>query len=615
MVKYFVFWLVSDMSVFLTVLSRRNACLSKKRILPLKAFLLFIAGFMVNLSHANPLPADDVFKLNAIISDPNTLTLNFDVLANHYLYKDRFKIKLQNGHVGPIRFPQAVVFTDSSGKTYEAYQNNFTLNLPLLFDKKGKTSLDIQYQGCSAKGFCYPPQKQSFALFIDENLGLYRINPQKAAMAIKKSINPLKPQSLLNDKTLASPLSLLIALLSFYALGLLLAFTPCVLPMVPIISSLIVGHKNPSTLRAFLLSLCYVLAMSLTYAFIGLFIATLGQNFQLIFQKPIIIISFSLLFIALALSMFGYFDLKLPDKWLATLSKESQHFAGGAYLGAMIMGVLATLILSPCVSAPLVGVLSFIAQSGNVFLGASSLFIMSLGMGTPLLFIGIGAGVLLPKAGNWMNQVKTFFGVLMLGLAIYTLAKLLPAPYPFYLYGLLLIGYGLNLAPFWLKNAKPHLISQMLGLITLLYGAMLIIGGAMGNEDLLMPLKRQPCLAHEALKNKAKAIDSLNQLMTSVRQSQKPVLLSFSASWCASCQIMKKQVFTSPAVKEALKDFTYLQVDLSEITPSKKQIMDKFNVIAPPTFIFFKAGKELKDKRLIGETSQADFLQQLSIVE
>lgn len=345
---------------------------------------LFIPVFLFSslaLAELTPLPVEKIFKLVVAVNDPNTLNLNFEIEPNHYLYQKRLHFKLEGGTVGPVRYPPPTVFKDSSGKAYDVYQDSLKLNLPLLFDKQGETTLLVSYQGCSANGFCYPPQTKAYKLYIDEHLGLYKATLKEKILT--KQSNFFQVDNKLESSFFGK--TPILILFSAYFLGLLLSFTPCVLPMLPILSGIIVGQKKALTKKkSFCLALSYVLSMSITYAFIGLIIALTGKNLQLLLQTPLIIILFSLIFVLLALSLFGFYELKLPEQWLNKFSKLSNSQEKGAYLSAILMGALATLILTPCVTAPLVGLLGFIAQTGNVTVGALGLFLLSLGMGTPL---------------------------------------------------------------------------------------------------------------------------------------------------------------------------------------------------------------------------------------
>lgn len=385
--------------------------------------LLFTLGFFSFVAQAEPLPAAEVFKVNVQKVDPNTISIHWDILPGYFLYSDRIKLTPtadSNIQLGNLRFPTPLTKTDKLGKTYTVYRKQLALPVGILGLEPGETLLSLRYQGCSDDGFCYPPEIKQIKVAINDTLSIDQANIETSG---SQNIKP-EPEKT-ESESMADVFSnhgWLMIMLMFYGFGLLLSFTPCILPMVPVLSGIIVGHgKDVTTKRAFLLSLCYVLSMSVTYAIIGAIVALLGANLQISMQSPWVIGLFSLLFVLLALSMFGFYEFKLPSSWQSTIAGSGKEQRRGHYLGAAIMGCLSTLILSPCVTAPLIGVLTYIAQTGNVFMGSITLFILSLGMGTPLLLIGTSAGRWLPETGSWMNAVKAFFGILLLGVAIYLL--------------------------------------------------------------------------------------------------------------------------------------------------------------------------------------------------
>lgn len=578
-----------------------------RRILCLCALLLSFPALALN-----PLPADQAFKLTTKILDPNTVQLTFDIENGYYLYRDRLNIQTSDAlNLGPVRYPKVWIKHDTSGKPYPVYRTNLQLPLALLADKKGEEKLTINYQGCSDDGFCYPPISQSFILKIDKDAAIVGIKTAKKEKLVSKKL--LAPyQGVFKGH------HLLFILLSFYGLGLLLAFTPCVLPMVPVLSGIIIGHGHKiSTKKAFLLSLSYVLAMAITYAAAGILVATVGANIQVALQAPIVLSLFSGLFVLLALSMFGFFEIKLPESWQARIAKSSNKNQKSGYLGAAFMGALSTLILSPCVSAPLVGVLSYIASSGDMFLGGTTLFLLGLGMGTPLLLIGTTAGKLLPKTGVWMNAVKAFFGVLLLAVAIYLLSRIIPPFVSLSLWATLLIVSSMFLHPF--QNTRERSAAQIfwqgIGLILLFYGVILLVGAALGGKSALSPLQFKQ--AHIIGPNKEAAPYELINNKQALKKALKKhkgqlVLLDFYADWCASCQVMESQVFDDIAVQKLMKNMVWLKADVTAQSKDEQDLSKAYNVIAPPVFIFFdKNGKEIKNMMLIGEQSKAEFLTHL----
>lgn len=409
-----------------------------------KWLLLIVLAIFSGFGFAAPLPAEEVFTVKVKPMDPNTFSVIWQIKPGYFLYRDRISLEEPSDSVlqfGSIIFPQAIEKKDRQGHVYPVYRNDLSLLIPVLGEHSGESLVTLHYQGCSDDGFCYPPESKQLKLAVNDQLALI-----SASVVTEVNTPPVEQASAQEGNAIADIYEnshWFMVILSFFGFGLLLAFTPCVLPMVPVLSGIIVGHGHEiSTRKAFFLSLSYVLSMSLTYAVAGAIVATLGSNLQIIMQAPWVIGLFSLVFVLLALSMFGFFELKLPVTWQARLAKASRSQHGGHYLGAAIMGCLSTLILSPCVTAPLIGALGYIAHSGNVLFGSLTLFFLGLGMGTPLLLIGTSAGKWLPKAGTWMNSVKNFFGVLLLAVAIYLMGRLLPAPITMILWAALLVFSG-----------------------------------------------------------------------------------------------------------------------------------------------------------------------------
>jgi thioredoxin:protein disulfide reductase len=375
----------------------------------------------------SPPPAQNVFQTSVRLIDPNSFFITWQVKPGFFLYADRIKLSAEpNTHVtiGTLHFPLSLTKTDPLGHHYPVYRHELILPVPVLSQQPGHSFLSMTFQGCADDGFCYPPQTQRIRLSTDDHLALSNVQ------FVKDSTSMPERHAANQNNNIALVFSAHywpVTLLIFFGLGLLLSFTPCVLPMIPVLSGIIVGHDKISTQKAFGLSLSYVLSMAFTYALIGVTVALLGENLQITMQSPVMITLFSGVFVTLSLSMFGLFDLKLPVSWQAKLAQVTRQQSSGHYLSAAIMGCLSTLVLSPCVTAPLVGALGYIAQTGNLILGGSALFVMGLGMGSPLLLIGTSAGKWLPKAGVWMNAVKSFFGMLLLAVAIYLLTRILPA--------------------------------------------------------------------------------------------------------------------------------------------------------------------------------------------
>lgn len=581
-----------------------------------KWFLLLTLSLLPLLAHASPLPANEVFKLTVKKVDPNTFNLNWDIKAGYFLYSDRIIIKEQAKesliHIGSIRFPAPLSKTDNHGRIYQIYRNQLSLAIPVLGEQAGETLIDVHYQGCSDEGFCYPPETRQVKVSIRGDLALADVSLEGTNnVAVNSLPEAITPASVFSSHHWT------MVLLIFYGLGLLLAFTPCVLPMIPVLSGIIVGHGSDLTTRkAFLLSLSYVLSMAFTYAIVGAIAASLGSNLQMIMQAPWAIALFSLLFVLLALSMFGFFELSLPSNWQNKLSGISRSQSSGHYLSAAVMGFLSTLILSPCVTAPLIGVLSYIARTGDIFFGWITLLILGLGMGTPLLLIGTSAGQWLPKAGNWMGAVKSFFGVLLLAVAIYLSSRILPDIVTMLMWASLLVFSGIYAGALLPARTTQQKCGQSLGILLFVYGLLILVGGSMGSTNPMQPLTGMFNLPASVEKLPAIKVKTLAEIEKAIKNTKKPVMIDFYADWCVSCQVMESSTLADPRVLNVLKDFNVLKVDLTENNQDNKAIMSHFNVIAPPTFLFFSAqGQALETLTLVGEVSTEDFLNQLQKVQ
>lgn len=584
----------------------------------MKKWLIIILWCCTSLvAQAQPLPAKEVFQIHVKKIDPNTFTINWDIKPGYFLYSDRIKVSEaqdSNVRLGPLRMPPTHTKTDKQGHVFTVYREQLSLPVGILGETPGESLLTVNYQGCSDDGFCYPPEKRQIKLAIDDNLALSEVSLEST------TIPQASTQTNADNKIakIFTTHNWSMILLIFYGFGLLLAFTPCILPMVPVLSGIIVGHgKEVTTRKAFGLSLSYVLSMSLTYAVVGAVVALLGANLQISMQSPWAIGLFSLVFVLLALSMFGFYEFRLPHSWQAKISGSSGSQRRGHYLGAAIMGCLSTLILSPCVTAPLLGVLSYIAQSGNVALGTLTLFFLSLGMGTPLLLIGTSAGKWLPESGPWMNAVKGFFGVLLLAVAIYLLDRIIPASLSMILWACLLIFSGIYSGA--LTHAQTHQdkFCQGVGLVLLVYGLLILVGASSGSTNPLQPLANlQAANASSQPQISNKALTSLSEVKQAISKAKgKPIMLDFYADWCASCKVMEATTFKDVAVVEALNSFEIIKIDVTANNAETQKIMNHFKVVAPPTYIFINAqGEQLNALTVVGENSPNEFLEILSKV-
>ena len=572
---------------------------------------------------ATPPPARVVFQAEVKPVDPNSFFITWKIKPGYFLYADRIKLSAeQNTHftIGSLQFPPTVTKTDKLGHSYPIYRNELILPVPVLGQQAGSSFISLAFQGCADDGFCYPPETHRIQLNIDSHLALTNVK-------FVKEYNELVPTPKMTNSN--SEITAVFGahywpatLLIFFGLGLLLAFTPCVLPMIPVLSGIIVGHDKISTKKAFGLSLSYVLSMAFTYALIGVTVALLGENLQIAMQSPLIIVLFSGVFVLLALSMFGLFDLKLPVSWQAKLAQVTRKQSSGHYISAAIMGCLSTLVLSPCVTAPLVGALGYIAQSGDLLLGGSALFFLGLGMGAPLLLIGVSAGKWLPKAGPWMNAVKSFFGVLLLAVAIYLLTRILPAALVMALWSILLIFSGVYAGALTKGQTHREKVKQSIGIVLLVYGLIILIGASLGNTNPLETLegfsiKKNSTSSLLKPETSETIVTNSIEFQEALAKAQgKPVMLDFYADWCTSCKVMEATTLNDPTLIQALEKFVVIKVDITQNTADQQNLLKQYNVIAPPTFIFInREGQEVTESRLVGEVSSQEFINQLAMIK
>ncbi|HET7174583.1 MAG TPA: protein-disulfide reductase DsbD [Gammaproteobacteria bacterium] len=560
------------------------------------------------------LPPDQAFKYVAVAKDENTLELRWQVTPGYYLYRQKFQFTSDNPDVvlGTPDFPEGQIKNDPYFGTSEIYTQDIDILVPVTRNNgAGKFDLTAGYQGCAEAGFCYPPISHT------QPIDLAAAGPMLVPGA---AAPPLTQQDKL-AQLLASG-NLLWVLVIFFGIGILLAFTPCLLPMIPILSGLIVGQgKKLTTAHAFALSLAYVLAMAVTYAIVGLVVGLLGANIQIALQNPYVLTVFSLIFVALALSMFDLYQLQVPGFIQSHLTRHSNQQKSGAFVGVAVMGALSALICGPCITAPLVAVLVFIGQSGSALRGGLALFALGLGMGVPLLIIGTSAGKLVPKAGPWMNRVKHVFGVVMLGVAVWFLSRILPGPVTLALWAALAICCGVYLGALEHGTQGWGRLWKGLGIIALLYGVILLVGAATGGDDPLQPLARfsmtgqpNPNAAAPAANGasalpfkRIKTSADLDAALTAA--AGKPVMLDFSAAWCVACKELDHDTYSDPRVQAALKGVVLLQADVTAWDEDDKALCKRFGIYGPPGVMFFgRDGQELAQDRLVGYKDADDFL-------
>lgn len=574
------------------------------------SFALWLLSCSSTTLFANPtpLPASEAFIFSASFVKSNQVLVGWQIAPGYYLYTKRIHIHSADMPL-QVNLPQGELKYDQENNRLEVFTG--TVIVPVTLTSSPPTmQMTVDYQGCSEGGFCYPPMQEKLTL----NLATQSI--RAASTAFSSTMDKSQLFSLLTDQSgisaLLSSEHIVTTLFIFALLGLLLAFTPCILPMVPILTGIIVGQKKVSTYHAFLLSLIYVLGAALTYALAGMVAAAIGSSLQIWLQKPWIIAAASGLFILLALSLFGLYELQIPHYWQHKMTRLSERQRSGSYLGVFLMGMISTLIISPCVTAPLVGVLIYIGHTGNLLLGAGALFCLGLGMGIPLLLIGTSAGKLLPKSGMWMEAIKKAFGILMLGMAVWLLSRILSPMLTLLLYGLVLMISSLYIALYLPRIIGRKKLNLALGFVLGVSGMWVLFGGI--NITNLFTPNTQQQIAERSFKV-IHNIQQLNQQLALAKQASKPVILDFYADWCESCVSMDRQVFANPDLQHSLSGYILLRADLSNNTEEDQQLLQTFSVIAPPTVIFFdREGKEVNAARIVGEVDAKEFLARLTRV-
>jgi thiol:disulfide interchange protein DsbD len=582
------------------------------------------------------LPAEEAFKFHAQVDGPDQLTLHWQIAPGTYLYQEKIELSLEDTdgvQLGAFELPQAEVKTDTvrpdgSIGDVAIYHGDIDLRVPLLRGSSAATqaTLIAKFQGCAERGICYPPVTQRVALDLPPASETVALNAPTTTAAAPATASPdanaPQPAGRVSEQDqIAARLAntgVLGAVAIFFGLGLLLAFTPCVFPMIPILSGIIAGHgKDITTRKAFMLSLSYVLAMALTYAVVGVIAGLFGANLQATFQNPWVLGLFAAVFVALSLSMFGFYDLQLPSSLQTRLTEISNKQQGGTLIGAAIMGALSALIVGPCVAPPLMGALIFIGQTGDAVLGFFALLGLGLGMGAPLLAIGTSAGKLLPRAGAWMDAVKAVFGVLLLAVAILLLERVLPAALAMLLWGLLLISSGVYLGATTTLGPDAsgwRRLWKALGLALLVYGVLMLVGAAAGGKDTVQPLRGLlpagggGVTAHAEFK-RIKTVQDLDRELAAASAAGKPVMLDFYADWCVSCKEMERYTFPQPEVIAEMQRFVLLQADVTANDADDKALLQqRFGLPGPPAMLFFGAtGQELRGYRLVGFVPAAEF--------
>jgi len=602
------------------------------------------------------LAPDQAFKLTIKVRSANTLIAEFEPAENYYLYKDKiaFEPKSAGTLIEKISLPQGKMKNDPTFGQTEVYYKPFQAVISLKREISAATQLSIAatYQGCNEPiGVCYAPIDKLIKLTLPvaksvagvladsisndataetDFIKTKQTDPKSELLALPDNRRSIESESIKIGKMFEGGNFWLI-LASFFGIGLLLSFTPCVFPMFPILSGIIVNSgENLTKSHGFILALAYVMGMSLTYSAAGVAAGLSGAMLSVALQNAWVLGGFALVFVALSLSMFGFYELQLPSSIQSKLSKETGHLRGGHLASVFGMGALSALIIGPCVAAPLAGALLYISQTRDVVLGASALFSMALGMGVPLLILGASAGAFLPKAGPWMESVKRFFGVLLLGVAIWLVSPVIPTAIHMLMWAALLIISAIYLNAIDSLPAGSSGFRKLLkgfGIISLLLGIALLAGVLSGSRDILQPLAKINLTSISGNNtNKTSIIESkhlpfervssLTELNKRIAESKnKYVMLDFYADWCISCKEMERFTFTDPEVKNRLGDVVLLQVDVTEGTADDEALLKYFKLFGPPGILFFDPyGREIYDARTIGYQNTKEFLAILNAV-
>ena len=560
--------------------------------------------------------ADDIldpekaFVVSGRVVEAGKVEVLIRIAPGYYLYRERFAFSAQGVTLGQADIPPGKVkFDQTFAKNVETYRGELRIGIPLLQAPTAPFSLAVVSQGCADAGLCYPPMTTQ--LRLDPAVLMSSTGAPAAAPAVAEPQHDLA-SALVDGSIVGEVLAgghVWRVIGAFFVVGLLLSMTPCVLPMLPILSSIIVGSQMaaPSRLRGLALAGCYSLGMALVYTALGVVAGLAGEGFGAALQTPWAVGGFALLLALFSLAMFDVYELRLPARWTTGLTSQCNKLPAGQVLGVFAMGGVSALILSPCVTAPLASALLFIGQSGDVALGGSALFAMASGMSVPLLLLGASAGRWVPRSGPWMHLVKRAFGVLMLGMAVWVVHPVLPTTVQMALWGLLLVLLGFMLRPFTANLPHRHLlrtgVQRTLGLGALAFGVMQLVGAASGGTDPLQPLAH---LAHPASVRMVQgpqfqAVHSLAELNDVLRTAKRPVVLDFYADWCVSCKEMERFTFSDPSVVSRLGNAMLLKADVTANSADDRALLRRFKLFGPPGTLFFDAnGQEVAQARVVG---------------
>ena len=579
------------------------------------------------------LPVDEAFQLQASLQPNRVILARWELAAGYYLYRHQFDVRLNaldsGALLGEPRIPDGIAKRDEFFGDVEVYYGSIAIQIPVVGSLPDDAEIHIDYQGCADAGLCYPPETRSFSVLGSTLLPVAqggRSRETNRASPEASSAGAVPLQSVGEDRAMAKVLqtsSFAVSLVLFFIAGIGLAFTPCVFPMVPILSTIIVGEGVGLTkTRAFTLSLAYVLGMALTYALVGLLVGLFGAelNLQATLQSPWVLFSFAIVFVLLSGAMFGFYELALPQSMQQWVDKRSAKQGGGRYPSVFVMGALSSLVVSPCISAPLAGALIYLSNTQDAVLGGSALFALGLGMGVPLMIVGGSGGHWLPRAGAWMNTVKGVFGFGLLGVAVWLLERLLPGSVALALWAGLLVAAGVYLGALeFVPKQAGQRFGQVVGLVMVFWGVACLLGASAGAVDPFKPLARLAANGSsehqrggEVRWQPVKSVADVELVMASARG---PVILDLYADWCISCKVMERTVFPEPLVAEKLAQFTLLRADVTANDDQDQSLLKRYGLFGPPSLVFFgEDGGEFEEFRIQGEVDAERLSAQLALV-
>ncbi|MGZ5208639.1 MAG: protein-disulfide reductase DsbD [Sulfuricurvum sp.] len=594
-------------------------------------WITVIAFMVISVLGVSFLQPDEAFKPKITAVDEDTVAVEILLGDQIYLYKEKLKIEDADPKDG-IDFTAINTTTKTVDHEGESvYEENPMTTVDLGKNKtlggEQTVRIKLSYQGCSSAGLCYEPQESILEIPVNaDKLSLITNLSAPAVQKVEEKVPTPKNKSETDQITdVISGGSVWFIVLSFFGFGLLLALTPCVFPMIPIISSVIMAQgEGLGAKRAFFLSLVYVLSMAVAYTIAGVLAGLFGSNLQAAFQTPWIITVFALVFVLLSLSMFDVYELQIPNFIQSRISKLGGKQSG--VIGIAIMGFVSALIVGPCVAAPLAGALIYIGQTGDALLGGVALFALSIGMGVPLLIVGTSSGKFMPKPGMWMDVIKAIFGVMLLGIAIWMMGRVLDENTTLLLWGGLAIFVAINTGALEPLGEHPSWSSRSnikaLGFLILLYGSSLLIGGMAGATNLLHPLdpflnKNQEISSSASSHKKFEKITSIEELDAILAENKgKRVLVDFYADWCTACKEYEKKTFSNEAVKTAMDAYVLVQVDVTANDDASKAITKKYGIFGPPAILFFdEKGVKNESATIIGFKEPTEFLNHLGVIK